>query len=500
MKKLFTMMAVCLCSTMAYAQSIILSEVDLNPGETKDLLVLIGDPDNYTAFQFDLTLPKGVSVKDAKLEYATGEDRQLEKALVDAGTNKYRFLSYDMKNAKFGSLEAVTVILEAADDAVSGYAETADVLYVDPEGTSTTVENDLSGITIGEGTSVDITFGDGGKLTMVSAKDLDFSSLTDVKAYIATAYDQATSEIWLTRVTDVPAGTPIWVAGPKGETKQVPIGSSVTYYPENLLVGSATEVTTVPASDDNFINMTLSPKSGKTAVVTTAITDFAAGKAYLHLPKNLTSVVGSDAEVTLNGFGKLAYVGKSDLNFTNVEGLKAYIVTGYAKDGTIWMTRVMKASANTPLYLRGDNNGKYTIPAEETKQVCVNMLKGNANGTTAVKAVDGEFTTCVLSKSTGEFGPIGKDNDAFPAGVAYLPLPTSYMKASTRGNDTFAFSELESEVISIKLIDMDGEVTGINKVAGVMENDRWYNLNGQRMDTPVKKGLYIKNGKKVIVK
>jgi hypothetical protein len=477
-----------------------MEDVNLSSGGTETLYVKFKNPTKYTAFQFDLTLPKGVSVAEIGIGGDVPSTREKEFALINKETNTYRFLSYDMENAKLGENASLKISLLASEDATTGVAETSETLLVDPEGESTNLGTDVASITIVDDSPEIIEFGDGGKLAMVSTKNLDFSNREDVKAYIATGYDQMTSEIWLTRVTDVPAGTPIWVSGPKGEKKEILVGTPVTYYPENLLVGSATEDITVPASDDNFINMTLSPKSGKTAVVQSAITGFAAGKAYLHLPKNVTSLVGSDADVTLNAFGKLAYVSKSDLNFANVEGLKAYIATGYAKDGTIWMTRVMKASVNTPLYLKGDKNGSYTIPAAEAKMVYVNMLKGDANNTSDVKAVDGEFTSCVLSKSTGEFGPIGKDNSAFPAGTAYLPLPTAYMKSATRGNGVFEFSESEAEVICVKLFG-DGETTGINKVAGEdVDSEKWYNLNGQRIDAPVRKGLYIRNGKKVIVR
>ena len=47
---------------------------------------------------------------------------------------------------------------------------------------------------------------------------------------------------------------------------------------------------------------------------------------------------------------------------------------------------------------------------------------------------------------------------------------------------------------------IDGNATGISSIAVEAENDAWYNLSGQRISTPTKKGLYIKNGKKVIVK
>ena len=48
---------------------------------------------------------------------------------------------------------------------------------------------------------------------------------------------------------------------------------------------------------------------------------------------------------------------------------------------------------------------------------------------------------------------------------------------------------------------VDGETTGIADVRSKMEDGRgeYYNLNGQRIDTPAK-GLYIVNGKKVAIK
>ena len=59
-------------------------------------------------------------------------------------------------------------------------------------------------------------------------------------------------------------------------------------------------------------------------------------------------------------------------------------------------------------------------------------------------------------------------------------------------------------MIVIKLVSTNGENDGTTSIRSIDEgqftNDVWYNLNGQRIDTPTKKGLYIKNGKKVLVK
>ena len=48
---------------------------------------------------------------------------------------------------------------------------------------------------------------------------------------------------------------------------------------------------------------------------------------------------------------------------------------------------------------------------------------------------------------------------------------------------------------------IDGETTGVNEVRGKMADGRSdiYNLNGQKVLNPTK-GLYIVNGKKMVIK
>ena len=49
-------------------------------------------------------------------------------------------------------------------------------------------------------------------------------------------------------------------------------------------------------------------------------------------------------------------------------------------------------------------------------------------------------------------------------------------------------------------IDIDGETTNINDVRGLFEDGAIYDLNGIKIENPTKKGVYIQNGKKVVVK
>jgi len=56
-------------------------------------------------------------------------------------------------------------------------------------------------------------------------------------------------------------------------------------------------------------------------------------------------------------------------------------------------------------------------------------------------------------------------------------------------------------VVGARGLNGDG-TTGIHSIENgklEMENDVYYNLQGQRVDKPTK-GLYIKNGRKVVIK
>ena len=129
MKKLFTMLVASVCCTMTYAQTISVKDVSVVKGGTGQVEVSIANPTDYTAFQFDLTLPAGVSVKEngatLKGTYEEGfnvngvkdgetsKPRKLEWKLFNESTNTYRFLSYDMGNAALNAdgnvVAAITV-------------------------------------------------------------------------------------------------------------------------------------------------------------------------------------------------------------------------------------------------------------------------------------------------------------------------------------------------------------------------------------------------------
>ena len=57
------------------------------------------------------------------------------------------------------------------------------------------------------------------------------------------------------------------------------------------------------------------------------------------------------------------------------------------------------------------------------------------------------------------------------------------------------------DVIDIVWLPAQGGTTGISTVSTASETDGWYSLDGRKLDgKPAKKGVYINNGKKVVIR
>jgi hypothetical protein len=514
MKKLFTMLAVCLCGTMAYAQTSAISSdgVTIAKGGTAQMEVVINNATSNTAFQFDLKLPAKVSVKNAGMKGSYGENRILKYQQVDASNNIYRFLSYDNENATLASDgNGVIITMEAEADAESGQASLNGEdknLVVNPAGESTSqAAGDLASVTVADG--VNITVPAGKKLMMVSDKALDFTSMEfqGVKAYICTGYELVgeTNRFWLTRVNDVPANTPIMVKAEVAGDYTVPEAESNICYPKSFLSGDANNVTTVDYSAD-FKYFGVSLSTGKIGAMSAAKQPtVAAGKSFFQVPATIVSnVANGKQEFTLGKGGRLATVSDYDLDFSDLEaeGVKAYAVTGFDKNRKVWMTRVMNVNAGTPFVLRGSSEQTCQVSSIAGKAAYVNMLDANrgAEPVTVTPTID-DCTVYVLSLGKGSWGTLGSNWSA-AKGKAWMLVPTEFhnsLPASTRG-DVQDITEYEAEVICLESISGDGDATGISRVAAETGVDTWYNLSGQRISAPTKKGLYIKNGKKVILK
>jgi hypothetical protein len=92
----------------------------------------IDQPERFTATQFDVTLPEGMELVDARLASAT-TDHQL--SFVKRGDNEYRVIGLSMSNTTFRSMNGQLIKLEVSGSAVDSDVKMSNVLFVTPTAT-----------------------------------------------------------------------------------------------------------------------------------------------------------------------------------------------------------------------------------------------------------------------------------------------------------------------------------------------------------------------------
>ena len=221
--------------------------------------------------------------------------------------------------------------------------------------------------------------------------------------------------------------------------------------------------------------------------------------ANLHVPASSVSSYSASApwsgfgtidaitseDITIGDLGIGTFCGSNPLDLSGTEDVKAYVVSSYEKaSGQVTLTRTYYIPPFTGVVVKG-SKGTHTIPAGVGQPVFPNMMKGVTTNT-ALNKVNGDYTNYVLANKGGNFGFYAvTNNSTLAAGKAYLPLPTADLPTAAR---------------EFTLIFDDGETTEIMKVASQEEAPKGcYDLQGRRVANPTA-GLYIVNGKKVIIK
>lgn len=208
-------------------------------------------------------------------------------------------------------------------------------------------------------------------------------------------------------------------------------------------------------------------------------------KLYISPEKNYLGLVESASNVAIPAnfavTGTIASSGYSSLasgyglDFSSATGIEAaYVVTNITKDA-VTLTSVDELPANSGVILKGTAGATYSIP-----------VKADAayDGTNKLKAA---VTATAIAANEAYILKGGKFCQV--TGASTVPAGKAYLLAS----------DIPASAPELGFI-FDGGTTGINSVvARDIQNGEFYNLNGQRVSAPTK-GLYIVNGKKVIVK
>lgn len=249
---------------------------------------------------------------------------------------------------------------------------------------------------------------------------------------------------------------------------------------------------TIEVGSDNTVTITFSTTGDDALNVLRFSSDISLGSTSIPMPTFNTyassSTTGSlpclyryeetgTITVNIGSTGWASLVTKANVSIP--EGLKAYVVTEVT-DGKAKLAEVSNIKTDVPYVVHGDE-GSYTLEAlsEDPEMPAVNLLKVSDENTTGSTTSSEVF---VLAKKNGVAGFYKWTGGRLGAGRVYLPH-----SVSTQSREYIAF-------------DMTG-TTGIQEVESKSNETRTvvYNLNGQRISQPAK-GLYIVNGKKVIVK
>ena len=194
---------------------------------------------------------------------------------------------------------------------------------------------------------------------------------------------------------------------------------------------------------------------------------------------------GNSVAVTIGELGAATFCCEEALDFSGTEEVKAYIVSAFhPATGKVTLTRITDVPAGTGIVLLG-NAGTYDIPIGAGETYVVNMLVG-VTADKVLNKTEGANSNFILANGENGVGFYAvKDGSTLAAGKAYLSLPTAVLPSSAQS-------------ISFRFDDATNIASPQPSPEGKGD---WYDLSGRRVNgAPTAPGLYIKDGRKVIVK
>ena len=183
--------------------------------------------------------------------------------------------------------------------------------------------------------------------------------------------------------------------------------------------------------------------------------------------------------------GLATYTPSVALDFTNAKNIVAYKATA-AADGVVSLTKVEQVAAGEGVLIysmtKGATSEEIPVAAETVEKSADNMFVGTLTDIDVLATEEGDAVRYILNDGAEGLGFYRANNQKVGAGKAYLSVPAA-------------------SAAKISFFSLDGTVTAIEGVeAEAADGDKvYYNLSGQRVENPAK-GLYIVNGKKVIIK
>ena len=192
----------------------------------------------------------------------------------------------------------------------------------------------------------------------------------------------------------------------------------------------------------------------------------------------------------------IGYSSSLGLDFTGIEDVKAWIVTGFTDDANVLLSRVRIVPPYTGLYLTSNVAGiEVDVPTTDKDIYYANLLKAAVEEETIqpTETHDGvEFTNFVVGKLTsGEMGFVRvKTARTLGPNKSRLLVPSSYYPVANAARE-----------FNVEFLDDDATTDIKGKEAVRQTANQLYDLQGRMISvSQARKGIYIYKGKKYVIK
>lgn len=259
--------------------------------------------------------------------------------------------------------------------------------------------------------------------------------------------------------------------------------------PELTAYLTGKDIETCLVTDVDYANKTItlqrvysSANSTNSSLVMSSLTDGDKGASILH-NKAVTSLTATDGEVNILNGGFHLFV--PDMHDYGFDKENEYIGQKSITDNSSML--VAQVSNSNGVRVIPGSSGNYTNYALTYKYL---------------RSSDGNIADDVdLNDGVEAFYRIATNGASSSGNQGYLPLLTNPETPSGSGNSHAKFSIIFEEEFENINPGITTTIDDIESSGRVVTSEGFYNLNGQKMNgIPTQKGMYIVNGKKVLVK
>ena len=422
-----------------------------------------------------------------------------------------------------GDEEIVNKVIKDEDAFKIGTRECFPIVSVDVEAGDITVNttNTINfygfAFTPTAATSVDVEITDAKYATFANNTSSSLALPTGLTAFGVSAVSEGV--VTFTKYNVIPVGVGVILNGNAGTYTLDPTDTECTYTGDNLLVAVTTDMT-VPEKVDGKLNYIFANKTQGVGFYKSSGTGtISKGKAYLSITDE--SVDNREWDFTTKKIWSDATIANLEVERQKTEGVVWTTNAGSADDGWRYMynaaTTTEEMTANGEkiaelegLFFRGSANrlgidnrstnrfylagNKFyvVIPDLKAGSTVSISTKSSANGTNYAYMTCDDTENVSRSGSTealevdnvftiGKFGSY----EFQPNRGLYITKITVSSEGGAAAREFIGFED--NTTTSISAIQNEHAVT-------------WYTLNGVRVAQPTTKGIYVKNGKKFIVK